>query len=269
MMQSGVLHRLSDMVIRFQALCLGALFFATVPACAEPPKLAQDGCEPIIYLDNSYTVCEFPASADIRLFWGDVNDRPFMTFTALNTELSNQGEILSFGMNAGMYHADRRPVGLYREMGDQTTGLQKRGNSDNFGMLPNGVFYKTGDQVGVSETMAFEAAGLTPEYASQSGPMLVIDGKLHPKFRADSTSRKTRNGVGVSEDGHKVYFAISEHPVNFHSFATLFKARLGTPNALYFDGVVSRLYDPQNARHDDGPPMGPIVGVVNKQEQSL
>jgi len=90
--------------------------------------------------------------------------------------------------------------------------------------------------------------------------MLVIDGSLHAKFRAQSTSKKRRNGVGV--DGDKIYFAISEEPVNFHHFGRLFRDQLKTPNALYLDGVVSRLYDTGLSRNDPGMPMGPIIAVV-------
>lgn len=246
------------------ALCAPLLFGGGCAATgAEKTAALVTGCEPVTYAQNSYTVCQFPSTADIRLFWGDAAGAPFGSFDAVNTALANDGQALLFAMNAGMYHADRRPVGLYREQGAQTTGLQTRASKDNFGMLPNGVFYKDGDAIGVMETKAYARAKLSPDYASQSGPMLVIDGKLHPKFKAASTSRKKRNGVGVSADGKIVYFAISEQPVNFHSFGSLFKDHLETPNALYFDGVVSRLYNPQNSRHDGGLPMGPIVGVVD------
>jgi uncharacterized protein YigE (DUF2233 family) len=92
--------------------------------------------------------------------------------------------------------------------------------------------------------------------------MLVIDGALHPRFLPDSTSRYIRNGVGTSKDGTRVVFAISGNAVTFHEFASLFRDRLGTPEALYFDGNISRLYAPSVGRSDAGFAMGPIVGVV-------
>jgi uncharacterized protein YigE (DUF2233 family) len=58
-------------------------------------------------------------------------------------------------------------------------------------------------------------------------------------------------------------FAISNDTVNFHDFATLFRDRLNTPNALYFDGKVSRLYAPSLNRSDFGWQLGPIVGVLD------
>ena len=92
--------------------------------------------------------------------------------------------------------------------------------------------------------------------------MLVIGGTLHPAFNPDGTSRKRRNGVGLSADGKTLWFAISDAPVNFDTFARLFRDRLGTPDALYLDGVVSRLYAPSLGRDDGGLDMGPIVAIV-------
>jgi uncharacterized protein YigE (DUF2233 family) len=80
-----------------------------------------------------------------------------------------------------------------------------------------------------------------------------------------SDSTYIRNGVGVSADGSRAVFAISNEAVNFHAFARLFRDDLGLPNALYFDGNISRLYAPGLDRHDAGFPMGPIVGTVVPQ----
>jgi len=95
--------------------------------------------------------------------------------------------------------------------------------------------------------------------------MLVIDGALHPRFLVDATSRKRLNGVGVKEDG-SVVFVLSDTPVTFHVFASYFRDDLKTPNALYLDGAISRLYAPELSRADAGVAMGPIVGVVGKAE---
>jgi uncharacterized protein YigE (DUF2233 family) len=65
----------------------------------------------------------------------------------------------------------------------------------------------------------------------------------------------------VAADG-TAYFAISERPVTFHQFARLFRDRLKTPDALYLDGNVSRLYAPDLGRDDAGFAMGPMLGLV-------
>ena len=133
----------------------------------------------------------------------------------------------------------------------------------NFGMLPNGVFCIREDRLAVIETGRFQTldAAECPS-ATQSGPMLVIDGELHPRFLPDSTSRYIRKGVGVSEDGATAWFVMSDAPVTFHEFGSVFRDDLKVPQALYFDGNISRLYAPDIGRNDLGLRMGPIVGVV-------
>jgi uncharacterized protein YigE (DUF2233 family) len=104
-----------------------------------------------------------------------------------------------------------------------------------------------------------------PRLQTQSGPLLVIDGKLHPKLDHDGTSRLIRNGVGVR--GHKAVFVISETPVSLGKFARFFRDQLKTPDALHFDGSVSSLWDPENGRQDSHSPLGPIL-VAFKPEAS-
>jgi uncharacterized protein YigE (DUF2233 family) len=129
-------------------------------------------------------------------------------------------------------------------------------------MLPNGVFCVGHGTAQVIETLTFAAAPPPCRYASQSGPMLVIDGALHPRFLRNSTSRYVRNGVGTTADGSRAVFVISDRPVSLYDFARFFRDGLGLPNALYFDGNVSRLYAPQLGRDDAGRPVGPMVVVA-------
>ncbi|HID07926.1 MAG TPA: hypothetical protein EYP10_12355, partial [Armatimonadetes bacterium] len=139
--------------------------------------------------------------------------------------------------------------------------LSDGGGYGNYGLLPNGVFCIS-DQLRVWESDAFSAQTRACDYATQSGPMLVIDGALHPRFLPDSTSRHMRNGVGTSADGSQAFFVISKRSVSFHEFAVLFRDYLGTPNALFLDGKVSRLYAPSIGRSDGGVRLGPMLGVV-------
>jgi uncharacterized protein YigE (DUF2233 family) len=164
-------------------------------------------------------------------------------------------------MNAGMYHRDLAPVGLYIEEGTEVTPLVTREGPGNFGLLPNGVFC-IGETFRVIESRTFKEDRPDCRFATQSGPMLVIGGKLHPRLLPGSDSLNIRNGVGVSKDGTRAVFAISNDEVNFDAFARLFRDALGLPDALYFDGNISRLYAPSLDRHDGGFPMGPIVGTV-------
>ena len=227
------------------------------------PAFALD-CETVRYGGAKYTICRVDAAEqDIRLFLNDPgNGKTLGTFGKVEQLLKKSGKSLAFAMNAGMYHPDRRPVGHYVENGETQTPLITSDGPGNFGLLPNGVFCVGDGQARVIESRRFDRERPACRFATQSGPMLVIDGELHPRFLEDSDSTFIRNGVGTSADGRTVWFAISEGAVNFHAFGSLFRDYLRAPQALYFDGNISRLYAPDLNRNDLGFPMGPIVGVV-------
>lgn len=230
-------------------------------ACLAGPLAAQ--CRDAAHAGNTYTLCEVDLREDdLRLFLRDTNGTVFGHFSQVNAALAAQGKQLGFAMNAGMYHENRAPVGLYLEEGKQEQRLITSDGPGNFGLLPNGVFCIQNGAARVIESRAFERQAPACTYASQSGPMLVIDGALHPRFLVDSTSRYIRNGVGVSADNTRAIFAISRNAVTFHAFGSLFRDVLDTPNALYFDGNISRLYAPEIGAFGAGWRMGPIVGTV-------
>lgn len=219
-------------------------------------------CRALDHDGRSYAVCEAEAGADVRLWLSMPDGQPIGTFDRLRELLGGEGLRLVFAMNAGMYHPDRLPVGLYVEAGREVAPIVTAAGPGNFGMRPNGVFCVGAGSFAVIESRAFRDSGPGCDYATQSGPMLLIDGAPHPRFLRDSDSRHIRNGVGVSADGRKAWFAISDVPVTFWEFAGLFRDGLGAQDALYFDGSVSRLYSADLAREDLGFPMGPIVGLV-------
>lgn len=222
------------------------------------PALAVS-CADTAFEGRSYTVCTVdPATETIRLFLRDYNGLPYGSFAAIESAAGP----LAFAMNAGMYHDDRAPVGLYVEDGVQEMRLLTNDSPGNFGLLPNGVFCVQGPRARVIETLAFAAQSPACDQATQSGPMLLIDGAPHPAFLPDSTFRNIRNGVGSNADGSAVAFAISNNAVTFMEFARLFRDHLGMTNALYFDGRVSRIHAPPLGRSDGGVPMGPIVGIL-------
>ena len=217
-------------------------------------------CESMVFEGVGYTVCMAQKSEDVRLFLNGPNGA-YGGFSAVDDALAAQGMKLEFAMNAGMYQPDLSPVGLYIESGQQQKPIVTRDGPGNFGLLPNGVFC-IGNGFSVIESRAFAKARPKCSYASQSGPMLVIKGTEHPAFRADSTSLHIRNGVGVTADGATAFFVISDLPVNFDAFARFFRDRLRTPDALYFDGSISRLYAPDLGRSGAGFDIGPILGLV-------
>ncbi len=219
-------------------------------------------CEVLTHGAASYTLCTADmATQRIGTRLNGSDGQPLGTFAAL--EAATDAPI-AFAMNGGMYHQDRRPVGLYVEDGRQVKSVVTRAGPGNFGLLPNGVFCVQEARADVVETRRFAAAPPPCVSATQSGPMLVIDGALHPRFLPDSTSAKRRNGVGASADGRTVHFVISDVPVTFYEMATLFRDVLRVDNALFLDGSVSRLYAPAQGRDDPGGPMGPMLAVTER-----
>jgi len=226
-----------------------------------------DACAADKHGSVSYVVCRFDQNDDIRLFLNDAGGEPYGHFNWVNDALKEKGERLVFAMNAGMYHEDRSPVGFYRENGEDIAPVNTNDGPGNFHLKPNGIFYVLENgQAGVDETSVYvRTKRAPPRYATQSGPMLLIDGVLHPRFLPESDSRKRRNGVGVTDSGDAI-FVLADTPVNLYDFASYFREVLGVRNALYLDGTISRLYAPALDRNDPGVAMGPIIGVVEKRQ---
>jgi uncharacterized protein YigE (DUF2233 family) len=245
---------------------LFSILLALLPWTGLAAAAPDAACTPLVHDERSFIVCSFDARKDsIRLFLRASDGERYGGFDRLAADLARRGGELIFAMNAGMYDPGYEPVGLYVEDGKLLRPANTRDGAGNFHLKPNGVFWVGKNSIGVTETARFLARPPKAFYATQSGPMLVIAGRIHPKIHAEGTSRKVRNGVGIAS-GHIVRFAISNEPVTFHEFASLFRDRLECPDALFLDGSISSLYAPSLGRDDRLLPLGPMIGVI-KQSQ--
>lgn len=244
--------------IRFVALLALALLAAS-PVAAQG---SGEPCRTLTFEGASYTACTVDLRRQrLQLFWRHPDGTPYASLARVRSAL---GSRLVFAMNAGMYDPDLSPVGLYVENGRELKRANTARGPGNFHMKPNGIFYTRGEEAGILETGRYLRVRPKAEFATQSGPMLVIDGRLHPQLSDDGPSRKLRNGVGV-RDAHTAVFAISDEPVSFGAFARLFRDELRCANALFLDGSISGLYAPSLNRFDLTRPLGPIIAAVPRR----
>lgn len=247
----------------------GWLVLAMTLATAQPA--GADPCTQDSFEGSGYTICTIdPATSDLRLFWQDRDGTALRSFANLARSLEATGKTLTFAINGGMYRTDFSPLGLYVENGRQlrpadTTTIEGPSRTvPNFYKKPNGIFFLGETGAGILATDDYMRERPDARFATQSGPMLVAGGALHPALIPGSTDRTRRSGVGVCDEG-RVRFAISETDVNFHEFARLFRDQLACPNALFLDGGSGAgIYSPALGRNDRSwhGGYGPMLGLV-------
>lgn len=222
-------------------------------------------CRETTFEQVDYAICEIDLRTfDVGIFHAGAGGKAYGSLQAFERTMMANGTPVILSMNAGMYHEGLGPVGLLIEDGRQLSPAEESDGEGNFFLKPNGIFLVDGDGgAAVMETGAFLANRPITRYATQSGPMLVIDGKIHPRFLPDGTSRYTRNGVGV-RDANTVVLAISLSGVSLGSFARLFRDELDCPNALFLDGDISTLSNGKKTLLGGKGPVGPILAVSEK-----
>jgi uncharacterized protein YigE (DUF2233 family) len=256
--------------IRFSLLA-AALALASCGQPAEnitiaPAQATAAACQQRSFEGAAFTLCRYDRRRDEIALFLDGRAGRLRSLAALEAELGPRAGRLRFAMNAGMYDEAGAPIGLYVAQGRRRHAINRRPGAGNFHLLPNGVFTIAADgRVAIVPTARYDP-GLRPRWATQSGPMLVIDGALHPAIQADGPSLHIRNGVCVA-DPDTAWFAISEEPVSFGRLARLLRDRLGCRNALYLDGSVSSLWDRPARRRDGYSELGPLVAVFAREEE--
>lgn len=201
-----------------------------------------------------------PKKSNVSFYWKNDKLEIFGSIGKLKEWLSKKNIELLFAANGGMYKKDQSPQGLYIENGILKTPIDTSVAKGNFYLKPNGIFYLTNsNNAFICKTEDFQNTKKI-KFATQSGPMLVIDGQIHKAFDKNSTNLNIRNGVGILPN-NDIIFVMSKKEINFYKFADYFKKQ-GCKNALYLDGFVSRTYNlKENWLQTDGK-FGVIIAVT-------
>lgn len=241
---------------------------STPPEVAAPSPtpsqaLGSSACRELVFETVPLTHCiADPVKHRIAMAHAPTGGQPFGSLSAFAATIDPA--TIAFAVNGGMYGDDLRPLGYFVENGDRQSELDRGSGEGNFFMKPNGVFFGTGGAWRVLASDAFfSTVGDRPQFGTQSGPMLVIDGKLHPDIQDNGPSKAIRNGVGLDAKG-AAHFVISRGDISFGQLARYFRDDVKAANALYLDGQVSSLWDPATGQQDKGR-VGPII-VVTKRE---
>lgn len=206
-----------------------------------------------------------PATESLELRWKDRDGHPIASIERLREGARAAGATLLFATNAGIYDREFRPLGLHIEAGRTLrplNGVLGNPGSGNFSIPPNGVFWLGKDgSAGVTTTADWQANPRDARLATQSGPMLVVDGAINTRFDAASDSLKWRSGV-CAPTPERIEFVVSAAPVSFHDFAGVFRDKLGCRDALYLDGSLSQIWTAQDG-YSGAPPflVKPYVGI--------
>ena len=231
---------------------------------AQPKGPPEAACWISSFEGAAFSVCRYtPGQDDIALAWRD-RGQPLDSLPGLKSSLGADGSRVAFAMNAGMYDKARSPLGLYVAAGQELRPLNRSAGAGNFFLLPNGVFWVGRDGAPhIDETSAFADRKVHPRWATQSGPLLVRAGALHPSLAPNGTSLAIRNGVGVR--GGEALFVISNQPVSFGRFARFLRDGLGCADGLYLDGAISSLWAPGLGRLDRRTGLGTFVVVTSRR----
>lgn len=243
---------------KVKILLLGLLLLLTVGVIAFTTNRNSIDDQILAYTVDTKT-------QDLQLFWKNDKGEIFKSIQNLKNYVDSKNLTLTFAMNGGMFNKDFSPQGLFIQSTKTLSVLDTVEGNGNFYLKPNGVFYIAIDNNPfICKTTDFKDNGKI-KYATQSGPMLIIDGQVHSAFKDGSTNLNIRNGVGILPD-NRVVFAMSKTEINFYDFAKYFQS-LGCKNALYLDGFVSRTYLPEKKWTQTDGNFGVIIGVVAKKNK--
>jgi uncharacterized protein YigE (DUF2233 family) len=240
---------------------------AIVLALSPPIARAQPDspCHSQLFENSAFVVCAVDTEREnirLRLRGPDGN---LGGFAQLPESVGPDQRHVRFAMNAGMYDPGGEPSGLYVENGKVLNPLNTHDGEGNFYLKPNGVFWQDAQGgLHIEDSGQFDLHAAAPVWATQSGPLLLFHGSLHPQISPDGKSGFTRNGVGLI-DPHRALFVIADDPISLGRLARFFRDVLHCRDALYFDGAISSAWIPATGRLDHDHPLGPMIVVLDKK----
>lgn len=214
----------------------------------------------VIDFDNILSFKVDPKLKEINFYHLDKLSKPIGSLGNLKNIVESGDKKLIFGMNGGMFDKALNPQGLFVQNGIIKNELDTSSSGyGNFYLMPNGVFQiDNNNEANIISTKEYYRS-TNVKHATQSGPLLIHNGKINSKLTKGSKNLHIRNGVGILPNG-SVLFAMSKNKINFYDFASFFKEN-GCKNALYLDGFVSRTYLPsKNNLQLDGN-FGVMIGI--------
>ncbi len=213
---------------------LFALLCVVGQATAAPEEKIIDGV--------TYHVLRAPVES-IRIIWTNAEGKQLQTFPEAARYLADKKIAVDTLMNGGIFEPGGVPSGLLVQDGKSLRPVNRSEGEGNFFLKPNGIFLIGSKGAAVIRTEEYPLKEVEVRHAVQSGPLLLREGKTHPRFNAGSTSRLHRNGVGVSKDGEVIFvmtdFRSPKFP-NLYEFAQTFRT-LGCDDALFLDGDLSQM----------------------------
>lgn len=236
-----------DTIFRYRPKVPATPLTETVDTTTKDKPLGKSGLfTSVVFQQKKYFVCRFdPKKFRIEIFNRVNNENKPHTIRSV---AALKKEKLVLLVNGGMFKKDLTPEGLFiaDKVEYRPVNLETNNGQGNFyDLQPNGIFLlDSNNRPMVMSTEEFVAGNYKPKLATQSGPMLVVQGQFNSNFKKDSQNFNIRNGVGVNKKG-EVVLIVSEDPVKFYEFAEFFRDKMECNNALYLDGFVSQYYAPE------------------------
>lgn len=169
-------------------------------------------------------------------------------------------------VNAGYFDKAHRPMGLLRRDGKSLKTAPRGG-----GFLSNGCFTVA---KGVPDICEFGCHAANSDLAIQSGPLLVMEGKVHPGVRKASLSQSCRTAIGIDWED-RVWLVVARSPLGGLSLRDealmlarpLSRGGLNLRKALNLDGgsstqLLFQIRGRQPVTRGDGRPLPAWLGVV-------